>query len=65
VVPLAQATRDFQKRYLNEVLERNMGNRTKSAKELGVDPRTIFRHLERLEAERRGEAPPPDEEESA
>jgi transcriptional regulator with PAS, ATPase and Fis domain len=60
--PLAQATKEFQKRYVNEVLERNGGNRTKTAKDLGVDPRTIFRHLERMEAERRGEPPPPDEE---
>src|SRR5205823_1824721 len=51
---------DWQKRYINEVLERNGGNRTKTAKDLGVDPRTIFRHLERMEAERRGEALPPD-----
>ena len=30
---------------------------------LGVDPRTIFRHLEKLEAERRGETlPDPDGE---
>ncbi len=63
IAPLAQATREFQKRYVNEVLERNQGNRTKTAKDLGVDPRTIFRHLERMEAERRGEAPPPDERE--
>jgi predicted ArsR family transcriptional regulator len=35
------------------VLERNGGNRTKAAKDLEVDPRTIFRHLEKLEAERR------------
>jgi transcriptional regulator with GAF, ATPase, and Fis domain len=62
IVPLTQATREFQKRYVNDVLERNQGNRTKSAKDLGVDPRTIFRHLERMEAERRGEAPPPEEE---
>jgi transcriptional regulator with GAF, ATPase, and Fis domain len=61
-LPLAQATRDFQRRYVNDVLERNSGNRTKTAKDLGVDPRTIFRHLERMEAERRGEAPPPEEE---
>jgi transcriptional regulator with GAF, ATPase, and Fis domain len=58
VLPLAQAKEEFQKRYINEVLERNAGNRTKTAKDLGVDPRTIFRHLERLEAERRGTAPP-------
>ena len=64
IAPLTQATREFQKRYVNEVLERNQGNRTKSAKDLGVDPRTIFRHLERMEAERRGEAPPAEEEET-
>jgi transcriptional regulator with GAF, ATPase, and Fis domain len=64
VVPLAQAKEDFQKRYINEVLERNGGNRTKTAKDLGVDPRTIFRHLEKLEAERRdpGAAAAPAEE---
>ncbi len=61
-VPLAQATREYQRRYVNEVLERNGGNRTKTAKDLGVDPRTIFRHLERMEAEARGLPPPPEEE---
>ena len=59
VLPLAQAKEEFQKRYLSEVLERNAGNRTKTAKDLGVDPRTVFRHLEKLEAERRGVPPPP------
>ena len=59
VVPLTEAKEAFQRRYINEVLERNAGNRTKTAKDLGVDPRTIFRHLEKLEAERRGEAAPP------
>jgi DNA-binding NtrC family response regulator len=51
VSPLAQAKEDFQRRYINEVLARNNGNRTKTAQDLGVDPRTIFRHLEREEAE--------------
>ncbi|HYZ90428.1 MAG TPA: sigma 54-interacting transcriptional regulator [Myxococcales bacterium] len=60
ILPLAQARDEWQKRYINEVLERNGGNRTKTAKDLGVDPRTIFRHLERMEAERRGEELPPD-----
>ena len=59
VLPLAQAKEEFQKSYINEVLERNAGNRTKTAKDLAVDPRTIFRHLEKLEAERRGVKPPP------
>ncbi len=54
ILPLAQAKEEFQKRYINEVLERNNGNRTKTAKDLGVDPRTIFRHLEKLEAEKTG-----------
>ncbi len=44
---LAQAREDFQRRYILEVLERNNGNRTKTARDLGVDPRTIFRYLER------------------
>ena len=61
ILPLAAARDEWQKRYINEVLDRNSGNRTKTAKDLGVDPRTIFRHLERLEAERRGETLPPDE----
>jgi transcriptional regulator with PAS, ATPase and Fis domain len=30
-----------------EELERNNGNRTQTARDLGVDPRTIFRYLER------------------
>jgi transcriptional regulator with GAF, ATPase, and Fis domain len=63
ILPLAQAAEEYRKRYINEVLERNGGNRTKTAKDLGVDPRTIFRHLERLEAERRGgDAGQPDPE---
>ncbi len=53
IMPLAQAKEEFQKRYINEVLGRNSGNRTKTAKDLGVDPRTIFRHLEK-EADRLG-----------
>ena len=61
ILPLAEARDEWQKRYINEVLERNGGNRTKTAKDLGVDPRTIFRHLERMEAEKRGETLPPDD----
>jgi transcriptional regulator with GAF, ATPase, and Fis domain len=44
---LAQAREEFQRRYIMEVLERNNGNRTKTARDLGVDPRTVFRYLER------------------
>ena len=47
VLPLEKAKEDFQRRYVLEVLERNNGNRTQTARDLGVDPRTIFRYLER------------------
>jgi transcriptional regulator with PAS, ATPase and Fis domain len=53
VLPLAQAKEDFQRRYVLEILERNGGNRTQTAKDLGVDPRTIFRYLEKEDAEER------------
>jgi len=47
VVPLTQAREDFTRTYILEVLDRNGGNRTRTARDLGVDPRTIFRYLER------------------
>ncbi len=46
IMSLTQAREDFQRRYILEVLDRNNGNRTKTARDLGVDPRTIFRYLE-------------------
>ncbi len=54
IMTLTQAREDFQRRYILEVLERNNGNRTKTARDLGVDPRTIFRYLEKED-----DAPPP------
>ncbi len=47
IVALDKAKEDFQRKYILEVLERNNGNRTKTARDLGVDPRTIFRYLEK------------------
>ena len=47
VVPLTQAREDFTRSYILEVLVRNRGNRTRTARDLGVDPRTVFRYLER------------------
>jgi len=49
VLSLADAKESFQRDYINEILALNNGNRTKTARDLGVDPRTIFRHLERDE----------------
>ncbi len=47
ILPLSDAKEKFQREYINQVLELNNGNRTKTARDLGVDPRTIFRHLEK------------------
>ena len=41
ILPLAEAKEEFQRDYINEVLARNNGNRTKTARDLGVDPRTM------------------------
>jgi transcriptional regulator with GAF, ATPase, and Fis domain len=54
MLPLAQAREEFQMRYIREALARNNGNRTKTARELGVDPRTIFRYLERMPGDGEG-----------
>jgi transcriptional regulator with GAF, ATPase, and Fis domain len=51
VLPLAEAKERFQRRYIDQILALNDGNRTKTARDLGVDPRTIFRHLEKMRAE--------------
>jgi transcriptional regulator with GAF, ATPase, and Fis domain len=55
ILTLADAKDKFQREYINEVLALNNGNRTKTARDLGVDPRTVFRHLEK---ESDGEIPP-------
>jgi transcriptional regulator with GAF, ATPase, and Fis domain len=58
IVPLEKAKEDFQRRYVFEVLERNNGNRTQTARDLGVDPRTVFRYLEREQNPGAGGTPP-------
>ncbi len=50
ILTLAEARERWQRQYINEVLNLNGGNRTRTARDLGVDPRTIFRHLEREES---------------
>ena len=47
ILTLADAKEKFQRDYINEILALNNGNRTKTARDLGVDPRTVFRHLEK------------------
>jgi transcriptional regulator with GAF, ATPase, and Fis domain len=58
ILTLAEAKDKFQREYINEVLALNNGNRTKTARDLGVDPRTVFRHLEKESDEGGGEPPP-------
>jgi transcriptional regulator with GAF, ATPase, and Fis domain len=58
ILPLTEAKDKFQRDYINEILALNNGNRTKTARDLAVDPRTIFRHLEKDE----GGEPRPDDE---
>jgi transcriptional regulator with GAF, ATPase, and Fis domain len=60
ILPLADAKEKFQREYINEVLALNAGNRTKTARDLGVDPRTIFRHLEKGEGEGALDEPLPE-----
>ncbi len=61
VLSLARAREEFQTRYIEQILERNGGNRTRAARELGVDPRTVFRFLEKQEAEKAGRELPAEE----
>jgi transcriptional regulator with PAS, ATPase and Fis domain len=47
IKPLAEAREEWQRRYILDALALNDGNRTKTARDLGVDPRTVFRFLEK------------------
>ncbi len=47
VLPLAEAREQFQRDYVARVLELNAGNKSAAARDLGVDPRTIFRYFEK------------------
>jgi DNA-binding NtrC family response regulator len=46
LTPLQEAKDEFERRYVLEALSRHGGNRARTARALGVDPRTIFRILE-------------------
>lgn len=51
ILPLADAREVWQREYINRILSLNDGNRSKTARDLDVDPRTIFRHLEKERGE--------------
>ncbi len=46
IMSLRDAKEAYANRYIREVLELNDGNRSKTARDLGVDPRTIYKYLE-------------------
>ena len=48
IQPLAKAQAEFTLNYIKQVLEINNWNKTQTARDLEVDPRTIFRYLEKL-----------------
>ena len=49
VKSLAVAEEEFKKSYIREVLDMNNWNKAQTARDLDVDPRTIFRYIEKLE----------------
>ncbi|MFT5681734.1 MAG: transcriptional regulator with GAF, ATPase, and Fis domain [Myxococcota bacterium] len=49
IMPLEEATEAFKKNYIREVLELNNWNKAQTGRDLDVDPRTIFRYIEKFE----------------
>jgi len=49
IKPLDDATEEFKIDYIREALELNNWNKAQTARDLGVDPRTIFRYIEKFE----------------
>lgn len=47
ILPLNDARERWQRQYILDVLTLNGGNRTQTARDLAVDPRTVFRFLEK------------------
>jgi transcriptional regulator with GAF, ATPase, and Fis domain len=46
---LAEAEEEFKKDYIRRALDQNNWNKAQTARELDVDPRTIFRYIEKFE----------------
>jgi len=49
IQPLADAEEDFKIAYIRDALELNNWNKAQTARDLGVDPRTIFRYIEKFD----------------
>jgi len=51
ILPLNEAKENYALEYVSRILDLNGGNRTKTARDLGVDVRTVFRYLEKTRPE--------------
>jgi DNA-binding NtrC family response regulator len=51
IVSLADAVEHFRQDYIRKVLDMNNWNKAQTARDLDVDPRTIFRYVEKIEEE--------------
>ncbi len=49
IKPLSEAEEEFKMGYVRDVLEINNWNKAQTARDLGVDPRTIFRYIEKFD----------------
>jgi DNA-binding NtrC family response regulator len=49
IKPLALAEEEFKLDYIRKILDMNNWNKAQTARDLDVDPRTIFRYIERFE----------------
>jgi len=47
--PLAEAEEAFKLQYVREILEMNNWNKAQTARDLDVDPRTVFRYIEKFD----------------
>lgn len=48
ILSLKEAQERFSQEYVQHVLSLNQGNRTQTARDIGVDPRTVFRYLKKI-----------------
>lgn len=55
VMTLTEARERFELQYVMEVLNNNGGNRTKTAQDLGVDQRTVYRYIDKMQKQEDGQ----------
>ena len=51
VRPLIEAQEDWKVTYIRQVLDLNNWNKAQTARDLGIDARTVFRYIEKLREE--------------